>query len=1118
MCHGIVRGVVGLAVGLLTAAVSDGLTVSNMAAGGYHTLIVKSDGSLWVCGRNDESQLGLDFSNQNVAIQTRLASPTGVVAVAGGVKHSLALLADGTVRGWGDNWQGQVGDGSTSEYVRLPTPVVGLADAVALSANYAHSLALDSAGRVWAWGNNRFGELGIGPATNAPFIPSQTNVAQQVPGIFNITAIAAGDGYSLAVRNDHTLWAWGNNGHGQLGKGADGPSTNVPQRAVVSNVAAAAAGRYFAMALRRDGTVWAWGDNGSGQLGDGTTNGHRYAPAPVMSLSNVAAIAAGDGYALAAKADGTVWAWGDNSDGQLGRVAVASTNAPVQVAGLTGIVAVSAGWGHCLALDGSGVLHAWGNGMYGQLGNGIMAFRSLPHQVAGISNISLIAAGADFSMAAESSAAGGTLAGPGQAASGGNGAVWAWGGNLQGQLGNGSNVMTNAPVLVSGISNVSALAAGGYWYVPFCSEAHALALKDGEVWSWGHNHDGQLGNGTNVNANLPAAIGLTGATQVDAGDYFSAGLKADGTVWAWGANNMGQLGNGSDVGTNLSTLVDIGQVAAIACGGYHALALKQDRSVWAWGCNWGGQLGNGTLVDTNRPVAVIGTSDTIAIAAGSAASMKLRADGTVWAWGANTEGLLGVGSTNEEVTMPAQVTGLANITAIAAGDSHMLALASNGTVWAWGNNYDGQLGNGSSCNFTNRPVQVLGLSNVTAIAAGANHSLALKADGTAWAWGLNDYGQLGDGIWWYQQDPTQVVEVGTLVITVTPTNGSWGITACPAAYAGPTNGTGSLAAVVAPAGAYGVEFGLLPGYQAPGPQTNAVTADTLTTVSGVYTPYRHYAFGDYDGDRFTDPAVYGPASGDWLVRLSHAAYGIGRAEMGGAGWLAVSADYDGDRKTDPAVYHRETGQWQALLSGFNYYSASAMLGGAGRMPVIADYDGDGMADPGIYDLASGQWIVLLSANNYAAATAALGGPGDHPIPADFDGDGKADPAVYDAAARTWYVMLSAMNYFTGFMQFGEPGFIPIPGDYDGDGQADLAMYQETSGQWQVKLSGSGYALGTASFGGLGFAAAPGDFDADGKADPGVYRDADGEWFAMLSDFGYLTVRVNLGGPGWTPAQ
>jgi alpha-tubulin suppressor-like RCC1 family protein len=1102
MPNQILRGIYVLATGLTLAVSASGLTVSNMAAGGYHTLIVKSDGSLWACGRNEEDQLGWDSSYQNASIPTRLAGISNVAAVAGGTYHSLALLADGTLRAWGQNNRGQVGNGATNDPIAPPAQVVGLSNLLAASGGYDHSLALKADGTVWGWGDNTRGELGLGAydTNTGYYIPFQTNLAQTIPGLTSIVAIAAGDGFSLAVKTDRTLWVWGANWNGQLGDGTN-LSTNVPHLSALSNIAAVSAGRYFAMALKTDGTVWTWGANGSGQLGNGQTNLTSLVPVQVVNLSNVAAIAAGDYYALAAKTDGTVWAWGDNRCSQLGQITAASTNAPVQIAGLSNIVALSAAWGHCLALDAAGVLRAWGNGMYGQLGNGVMAFRTLPHQVGGLSNISLLAAGADFSMAAVS-----------------NGAVWAWGNNKQGQLGNGNNVASNAPGLVSGLSNVSALAGGGNWYYPPYSKAHALGLKDGSVWAWGNNDRGQLGNGTNANTNLPIAVGLANVTALGAGKYFSLTLKSGGTVWGWGENDMGQLGIANQDSTNRPVQALIADVTAIACGSYHVLALKTDRSLQAWGNNWSGQLGNGMLDNTNIPVAVIGTSDTLAIAAGGMSSMKLKADGTVWAWGNNYDGLLGVGSTNPEIAMPAQVLDLFNITTIAAGDSHMLALASNGTVWAWGNNFGGQLGIGQSGNLTNHPVQVLGLSNVTAIAAGANHSLALKNDGTVWAWGYNDYGQLGDGVWWYQSDPTQVVEVGSLSITLAPTNGAWRMTAAPAAYSGPTNGIGNLPATIAPAGEYAIHFGRLPGYQTPLPQTNLVVADTLTNVSAVYVPYRHYAYGDYDGDRFTDPGVYGPTSGIWLVRLSQSAYGTGRAELGGTGWLTVSADYDGDRKTDPAIYNRDSGQWTAMLSAFNYLSVSAMLGGAGFMPVVADYDADGLADPAVYQIATGQWIVMLSANNYGTATATLGGPDCHPIPADFDADAKADPAVFDAATCTWYVMLSAMNYFTGSLQFGTPGFIPIPGDYDLDGKADLALYQESSGQWQVKMSGSDYALATATFGGVGYAAAPGDFDADRKADPAVYRDSDGEWLAMLSSFGYLVVRINLGGPDWTPVQ
>jgi len=183
----------------------------------------------------------------------------------------------------------------------------------------------------------------------------------------------------------------------------------------------------------------------------------------------------------------------------------------------------------------------------------------------------------------------------------------------------------------------------------------------------------------------------------------------------------------------------------VRAGGLHSLALKADGSVWAWGRNYSGQLGDGSTRDRNSPGQVSGLTGVTAIASGPDGShnLALKTDGTVWAWGENGNGQLGDGSTTDRTT-PIQVGGLTGVTAIAAGGAHSLALTGDGSVWAWGRNTDGQLGDGTTTE-RRTPVQVGSLGGVAAIAVGGYHSLASKSDGTLWAWGNNLYGSLGDG-------------------------------------------------------------------------------------------------------------------------------------------------------------------------------------------------------------------------------------------------------------------------------------------------------------------------------------------------------------------------------------
>ena len=295
----------------------------------------------------------------------------------------------------------------------------------------------------------------------------------------------------------------------------------------------------------------------------------------------------------------------------------------------------------------------------------------------------------------------------------------------------------------SGGSGTNVLAGGQY---------HSLAVRsDGTVAAWGYNADGELGDGTTTTRLTPVQVaGVAGATAVAAGDLHSLALGSGGVVRSWGANAYGQLGDGTTTGRKTAVQVNgLTGVSAIAAGNYHGLALRADGTVAAWGYNGAGELGDGTTANRSSPVTVQGVSGVTAVAAGglpgwAGHSVALKGDGTVWSWGYGKHGQLGTGSTSSTTT-PTRVPGLSAVTAIAASGDNTYSLKSDGTVWAWGDDGYGQLGNTSvKSSLSSTPVQVA-ISGVAAIAAGGTHALAIKTDGTVWAWGNDNTGQLGDG-------------------------------------------------------------------------------------------------------------------------------------------------------------------------------------------------------------------------------------------------------------------------------------------------------------------------------------------------------------------------------------
>jgi alpha-tubulin suppressor-like RCC1 family protein len=312
-----------------------------------------------------------------------------------------------------------------------------------------------------------------------------------------------------------------------------------------------------------------------------------------------------------------------------------------------------------------------------------------------------------------------------------------WGFNRGGQLGDESNVPSDVPVPVKGLSGVVSVSGGG--------DNNMALLNDGTVMGFGVNGVGELCDGTHTKADVPVPVdGVSEAAAVAVGGYDTLILLRDGTIMACGGNHYGQLGNGT-MGNDFNVarpVLGLSGVTAIAAQGDTSLALLANGTVMAWGKNDAGQLGDGNQTASDVPVPVSALHNVLAIAAGRKYSLALLSNGTVMSWGANELGQLGNGTTTSSDT-PVPVRGLTEVAAISAGTSS-LALLKNGTVMSWGENRTGQLGDGNSTN-SDVPVPVSGLRGVSAVSSGSGFDLALLSGGGVTGWGENFAGQLGDG-------------------------------------------------------------------------------------------------------------------------------------------------------------------------------------------------------------------------------------------------------------------------------------------------------------------------------------------------------------------------------------
>lgn len=355
--------------------------------------------------------------------------------------HSLAICSDSTVKAFGENATGQLGDGTTTDR-STPVPVPGLTGIVAVSAGgdqlEAHSVALKSNGTVWTWGSNLYGGLGNGSTIS-------TTAPVQVLTLTDVKAISAGGWHTVALKSDSTVWTWGWNIDGQLGDGTTTDRTIAGKVNGLSGVVAIEAGTYHVLALKADGTVWTWGDNVSGQIGNGTTV-DQSTPIQVSGLTNVVKIGAGRFFSLAVKSDGTVWTWGENLYGQLGDGTTTDKSTPVQVTGLTGIVKDAVcGAFECHVIKTDGTVWAWGRNTYGNLGDNTVVHKSTPVQMIGISDAAGLAAGTNFSLVYKT-----------------DGTFWGCGRNASGQLGDATflqrNLLTQSTVMCPIVENVTGLA------------------------------------------------------------------------------------------------------------------------------------------------------------------------------------------------------------------------------------------------------------------------------------------------------------------------------------------------------------------------------------------------------------------------------------------------------------------------------------------------------------------------------------------------------------------------------------------------------------------------------------------------------------------------------------
>ncbi|MBK8482340.1 MAG: hypothetical protein IPL40_14445 [Proteobacteria bacterium] len=745
--------------------------IGKFSLGWAHSCATRTDSTVWCWGDNSNGQLG----RGDVAPSAPVASPvlvgpggaslTGAIDVALGHFHSCARRSDGSVWCWGAGANGELGDGSLS-FRFSPVRVVGLDGSAVeeLVVGSYHGCVRRTDGAVYCWGANSNGQLGDGST-------SRSSVAKRVQALGTAAVeLIAGSAGTCARLADGTLWCWGNNYYGRLGDGTTVRRLLPTQITAHGTTAAGMALGYFGTFVRRkDGTLWASGSHFMGALGIGSGSGGSN-PVLVTALgTSVIDVVAGVNHACARKADGTVWCWGRNFGGAL----------PVQVTDLeTTTAALAAGAYATCARRTDGKLWCWGSNNAGQLGDGLYLGSSTPHAALGLQcecgdgvcsrsetratcpvDCRQESCGDGKCTAAETPStcskdcaalpihSGLSVGYMHACANRTDGSLWCWG---TGYLGDDL-----VPPSRTSPVRVTAFGTGAVALVESATRGCARRAN-GTLWCWGRGVSSgggvvQVGDGTSLTRATPVAITALGSTVADIAvekDGYCA-RRTDGRLWCWGANASEEPG-ADPLSVRLVSALGT-TVAQVAVGEGHTCARRTDGSLWCWGSNGNGALGDGTLITRYVPMAVTALGTSVAgVVAGFNFTCARRTDGTAWCWGSNESGRLGDGTTVQRLG-PTKVTALgSSVAKLAAGyGPSACARRTDGSLWCWGRNSSGQLGDGSSgysstmaYSATPVPVVVLGTS-VVEVGLGSLHSCARRVDGSVFCSGSNTGGQLG---------------------------------------------------------------------------------------------------------------------------------------------------------------------------------------------------------------------------------------------------------------------------------------------------------------------------------------------------------------------------------------
>lgn len=579
----------------------------------YHNIALDFRGKAWVWGYNNLGQLGINsIINRSTPIGLVMATNRTFCEISAGNAQTLVLDFRGKAWAWGSNQYGQLGNNSVT-CVSTPVAVGGVSKTFCHIRTYQlTTLALDFRGKAWAWGYNIFGYMGTNSTTSrrTPFA---------VTGVHTFCKITQGESTSHAIDKDGKIWAWGYNMWGKLGIGSTiSRSTPFAIGGVNKTFCQISGGQYHTIALDKYNYVWGWGRKDS--LNDSTIKPQK------SSGININILSSGTNQVLVISGNTTAWGWGYNNQGSLGiNLGTGSRRSPLSVMGVKKTFCqISAGNNYTMSgINQNGKIWSWGNNQYGQVGDNTITSRSTPVAIGGVNKTFCeISRGNSFAASIDF-----------------RGKVWTWGYNNLGQLGDNTVVSKRTPVAIGGVNKTFCHISIGF---------HCVGITyTGKLWAWGRNNNGEIGDATKTCRSTPVAVGgvnKTFCSIASSSYYHNLAIDFRGQIWTWGSNAYGGLGNNQV--TDRCTPVAISGVnktfCKISAGYYCSFGIDFRGTVWAWGYN-DGTLGTNDNVSRRTPVVLYNMTDKTfcQVSAGNNYTIIVDNNNNAYAWGNTTYGQLG---------------------------------------------------------------------------------------------------------------------------------------------------------------------------------------------------------------------------------------------------------------------------------------------------------------------------------------------------------------------------------------------------------------------------------------------------------------------------------------------